>query len=1078
MNIRKSSKWIALLLSALLLIPSFSLASASSSSDISGHWAETNLQEWVEQGLLEGFEANIYKPNKDVTRAEFMTFINRAFGLTGTATLNYSDVQSSTNKWYVKEIGKAVQAGYVKGYTDNTIRPNDLITRQEAAVMLSNLVKDTGASTADLSGFTDADKIATWAKDAVTKVFDLGYLGGYPNNTLKPQKEITRAESVVMINRAMEDQFTIYKKAGTYGAETGQKTIAGDVMITVANVTLKNTIIEGNLILGKGIGEGDVTLDNVTVKGNTIVQGGGVNSIHIINSSLLTIIVDKATGVVRIVASGITVVGAVIAKTPAIFVENALTGAGFGNITITEQANGQIDLSGNFDKVIVEVPGVTVNVVNGTVNTLEVTAAAADTNINLAANTTVTNLILNAATDVTGTGTVVNANVKANGSTLAKRPTNLVVSPGITVVVPDAPVVNPGPSVPSTSISVSNETQLLAALANNYYTHINVTANIAATKTIVINRAVTLNGNGNTISLAGDWTGETNAEKHGILVQSNNVTIDNLKVTLDKVGDTPAWGGNYGIQVYDVTGVTLNNVTVSGADGGILVNASLVTLTGTTDVSGNEFGGIEVSKGTEAVRTDSILTVGANAKILNTTETESKPTIWVEDGEGSVVGWNTLLIEKTVLEKEQTFYLLNVYNEAQLRTAVDQVGLKTISLGDDIGYLTSSLVLDRANTTLDGNGYYIDFESIFDNSDPIERHGIVIVADGVTVTNIYLYSDDEETNWTGSYGIQAYDAKDVVLNNVTVEYFNAGILVNAAQVELTGETVLYYNGFGGIEVSKGTEEGLGNSVLTLSGTIVNEEETEDHPTIWVTRDADGVTDQGTVVGWETRLIEAEGVGDDPQTFYYLNVYNEEQLRTAVDQVGLQTISLGADIEVSEKIVITRDNVTLGGTGPDVNYGIGFINQENSGIIIEANGVKVTDLILLFGSSYGIKVNNATGVKVNNVDIVFFDAAILVNASEVELTGKIYLQGNGSSGIKVAKDAGMTRNSVLTVTGTIDNNSESPSKPTVWVVYDADGVTPQGTFTNSNEDNVFTEVEKKDGDKIIQVNHHLPAPIIP
>ena|GEM_PF-2521530 len=1094
MKISKSRKWIALLLSALLLIPSFSLASASSSSDITSHWAETHLQEWVEQGLLEGFEANVYKPDKDVTRAEFMTFINRSFGLTDTAALNYSDVQSSTNKWYVKEIGKAVQAGYVKGYEDNTIRPNDLITRQEAAVMLSNLVKGAGASTADLSGFTDADTIATWAKDSVAKVFDLGYIGGYPNKTLKPQNKITRAESVVMINRAMEDQFTIYKKAGSYGAETGQDTIAGDVMITVANVTLKNTIIEGNLILGKGIGEGDVTLDNVTVKGNTIVQGGGVNSIHIINSSLFTIIVDKATGVVRIVASGTTVVGSVHAKTPAIFVENALTGAGFGNITITEQATGQIELSGNFDKVIVEVSGITVNVVNGTVNTLEVTAAAVDTTINLAANTTVTNLNLNAATNVTGTGTVANANITANGSTLAKRPTNLVISPGITVVVPDAPVVDNGsstPSTPSTTRNVATEAQLLSALADSKIKTINVTADIAASKTIVIDRAVTLNGKDNTISLSGEWVGDKNAGKHGILVQSKDVKINDIVVTLDKFNitdETPIWGGNYGIQVYDATGVTLNNVTVSGADGGILVNASLVTLTGTTNVSGNEFGGIEVSKGEGKTRA-SVLTLSGT--LVNDTEADAHPTVWIEhDADGTAQGEfiNTStrqLIESTVPKgsKVQTFYKLNVYNEAQLRAAVADESMTTITLGDSIPNLESSIELNYPGVTLDGRGHWLNFMGLQDNDKPL-RSGILIQADGVTISEVSLFSSGDSLTWNGTYGIQVYNAKDVTIEHVMIEYFNAAILVNASEVELNYYMNISSNGFGGIEVSKGSEAGLNNSVLTLDEDIqiVNASESEDHPTIWVERNSDGLP-QGTVVNWENHLIKTD-VDAKSQTFYHLNVYNEAQLRTAVDQVGLQTISLANDIYLTKSLVINRVDVTLDGN----LKGIQFYNLENAnpgGIIIQANGVTVSNLWMelydprdVWFDSYGIQVNNATGVTLDTLDITSFNAAILVNGSEVELSGDLFVKGNSFGGIEVSKGTGMTRDSLLTLTGAIITYSESPTTPTVWVVYDADGVTAQGTFTNTNGANVFTEVEKKDSDKITQVNYHLSAPIIP
>ncbi|GAA0233009.1 hypothetical protein GCM10008921_16770 [Metaclostridioides mangenotii] len=88
------------------------------------------------------------------------------------------------------------------------------------------------------------------------------------------------------------------------------------------------------------------------------------------------------------------------------------------------------------------------------------------------------------------------------------------------------------------------------------------------------------------------------------------------------------WQGVYGIQVYNAKNVTLNDVSSSGADGGILVNGSEVTLTGIVEVSGNESGGIEVSKGEADGIGEPKLTV--NGTVTYTEETETEPVIWID----------------------------------------------------------------------------------------------------------------------------------------------------------------------------------------------------------------------------------------------------------------------------------------------------------------------------------------------------------------------------------------------------------------------------------------------------------------
>jgi predicted peroxiredoxin len=212
-------------------------------------------------------------------------------------------------------------------------------------------------------------------------------------------------------------------KEGTYGPKSGEQLlIQGNVTINSPNVTLQNVKITGDLILGEGIGEGEVTLNNVNVSGTTYVKGGGVNSIHFNDSVLATVIVNKNDGKVRIVASGNTRVIEVQLESPAKIEENNLTNGseGFTDLTVSEALQTtnpelQIDLIGTFE----------------TVN-----SRATNVRINLSETTDIQTLILNVATHVLGNGNIRLAQINADGSTISSRPQNLVLMiPGISVQV-------------------------------------------------------------------------------------------------------------------------------------------------------------------------------------------------------------------------------------------------------------------------------------------------------------------------------------------------------------------------------------------------------------------------------------------------------------------------------------------------------------------------------------------------------------------------------------------------------------------------------------------------------------------
>ena len=111
----------------------------------------------------------------------------------------FSDVDAG--KWYAKSIGAAYEAGLVSGDGD-TFRPEDKITREEAAAILSRLEAVKNAEIKNAAAvFTDDGEISPWAKTAVDTMTALGVISGIDEGIFAPKAEMTRAMTVVMLSR-------------------------------------------------------------------------------------------------------------------------------------------------------------------------------------------------------------------------------------------------------------------------------------------------------------------------------------------------------------------------------------------------------------------------------------------------------------------------------------------------------------------------------------------------------------------------------------------------------------------------------------------------------------------------------------------------------------------------------------------------------------------------------------------------------------------------------------------------------------------------------------------------------------
>lgn len=148
-----------------------------------------------------GYPDGSVQPNGSITRAEVATIFFRLLTDESRAEAwstenSFSDVNSSD--WYNNAISTMANAGVVNGYDDGTFKPNAPITRAEFAAIAARF---------DTSSYSGADKFTDiaghWAGSYINKNADLGWINGYDDGTFKPDRNITRAEAMTLVNNVL-----------------------------------------------------------------------------------------------------------------------------------------------------------------------------------------------------------------------------------------------------------------------------------------------------------------------------------------------------------------------------------------------------------------------------------------------------------------------------------------------------------------------------------------------------------------------------------------------------------------------------------------------------------------------------------------------------------------------------------------------------------------------------------------------------------------------------------------------------------------------------------------------------------
>ena len=413
---------------SLVLLLSLLPVSALPAQAAGQSWAMPYMEQLVDWGVMRGDVGGNLAPERNITRAEFVTLINRAYGYTRMAGTPFTDVRSSD--WYAQDIDIAYNMGYFKGTSPTTASPLSPVTREQAAVLLTRnlMLQETSGETL---GFSDSRTLAEWSRGLIGAAAASGVINGYSDGSFRPQNNITRGEVAAMLVRSIG---TPINEAGDYDMGA----VYGNVTINTSGVNLRNSTITGNLYLTGGVDLGDVLLENVNVLGQIIVSGAGESnssqsSILLRNVEADEMVVDSISNqFVTIRAEGNTAIGKTSVRTNAYVDDSSLPGFGLGLIELDGDSGTLLQLAGNPKEVINKTPNSSLQFVQGVADKVTIDEKAVGSSVLVDTGTRVGELNLDVATDVTGDGDIKELNVGAAGSTVAQLPDQIEIRPGIT----------------------------------------------------------------------------------------------------------------------------------------------------------------------------------------------------------------------------------------------------------------------------------------------------------------------------------------------------------------------------------------------------------------------------------------------------------------------------------------------------------------------------------------------------------------------------------------------------------------------------------------------------------------------
>ncbi|MGJ3249778.1 MAG: S-layer homology domain-containing protein [Elainellaceae cyanobacterium] len=171
--------------------------------DIDGYWAQSFIERLAEQDIISGFPDRTFRPEAQLTRAQYAALISNAFNLPlKRESRRFSDVAS--NFWAAGAISRAERMGFIAGFPDGTFRPHENLTRVQAIISLVNGLSLSGGTRSLLTMYRDRAQIPNYAIMAIARATHQRLVVNHPNpDYLEPMVPITRAEVSAILYQSL-----------------------------------------------------------------------------------------------------------------------------------------------------------------------------------------------------------------------------------------------------------------------------------------------------------------------------------------------------------------------------------------------------------------------------------------------------------------------------------------------------------------------------------------------------------------------------------------------------------------------------------------------------------------------------------------------------------------------------------------------------------------------------------------------------------------------------------------------------------------------------------------------------------
>ena len=180
---------------------------SSSFPDVSsGYWASCDITKLAMNDVVVGYPDNLFRPTKNISRAEFATMLIKGFNKEDCASTTNAFRDVPSGHWANNMIGQAVHENLMKGYPNGLFKPSNPVTRAEVLCAISKVMTcdiDDCQAQEILSKYCDGKTVPAWAKIPIAKALNQGVLQNTPNpNVIAPFKDATRADVASMLQSA------------------------------------------------------------------------------------------------------------------------------------------------------------------------------------------------------------------------------------------------------------------------------------------------------------------------------------------------------------------------------------------------------------------------------------------------------------------------------------------------------------------------------------------------------------------------------------------------------------------------------------------------------------------------------------------------------------------------------------------------------------------------------------------------------------------------------------------------------------------------------------------------------------